>query len=184
MTNKAFFVFLFFCSQLLGAPSRSDIQYELQNLQSELQMVFARMETQENLIATLRQEIESTLNITKGQSSGLSGKFTDMDTASKALSKDIISLRDHFNQTIQQVDKLSKDVERHSKNIKQLEIAMKAIIEACAPEKEISIAGYKVKSGDSLEKIAKEHSTTPKKIKELNNLKNDNIFAGQNLVLP
>ncbi|PLT31041.1 C40 family peptidase [Peribacillus deserti] len=47
-----------------------------------------------------------------------------------------------------------------------------------------SASTYTVKSGDSLSKIAKSSSTTIAKLKELNKLKGDSIFAGQKLQLP
>ena len=42
---------------------------------------------------------------------------------------------------------------------------------------------YTVKSGDTLNKIAKEYNTTVNSIKEKNNLKNDNIKVGQVLII-
>lgn len=163
-------------ASLFGAPPKANVQFDVQNLQSELHMVFERMETQEKLIDVLRQEIELTLSSTKGNSSNLSTKFTELDLATKAVSKDILSLRDHFNT-------LSKDLEKQGKTIKQLEVAMKALVEAISPDKALA-GSYKVKSGDSLEKIAKEHGTTPKAIKDLNSLQKDTIYVGQHLVLP
>ena len=43
---------------------------------------------------------------------------------------------------------------------------------------------YRVKAGDSLEKIAKQNQTTIKKLKEANQLANDQIIVGQKLKLP
>lgn len=43
---------------------------------------------------------------------------------------------------------------------------------------------YKVKEGDSLEKIARAHQTSVKAIKELNNLANDKIIVGKTLKIP
>ena len=60
MKNRILFFGVIVASQLIGAPSKTDIHYELHNLQSELQIVFERMETQENVISVLRQEIENT----------------------------------------------------------------------------------------------------------------------------
>lgn len=43
---------------------------------------------------------------------------------------------------------------------------------------------YIVKSGDSLWKISHKFNTSVKKIKDINNLKSDNIFPGQRLIVP
>jgi murein DD-endopeptidase MepM/ murein hydrolase activator NlpD len=43
---------------------------------------------------------------------------------------------------------------------------------------------YKVKKGESLEKIAKKFGINISKIKEINNIRNDKILAGQYLFLP
>lgn len=180
----SFAVFIIVCPTLIAAPPKQNFQFDLQNVQAELQMVFERMETQENIISVLRQEVENTLSSAKGNSSNLSNRFSDLDLATKALSKDITTLRDHINSTLKEVDRLGKEMDKQSKTIKQLEIAMKALVEAVSPEKAIATGGYKVKSGDSLEKIAKEHGTSPKAIKELNNLQKDTIYVGQNLHLP
>ncbi len=43
---------------------------------------------------------------------------------------------------------------------------------------------YTVKSGDNLTKVAKANKTTVSEIKNLNNLKNNNIYVGQKLMIP
>jgi len=43
---------------------------------------------------------------------------------------------------------------------------------------------YKIKKGESLEKIAKKFGISVSKIKEINNINNDKILAGQYLLLP
>ena len=43
---------------------------------------------------------------------------------------------------------------------------------------------YVVKSGDSLSRIAKRHSTTVRQLMSINNLKNHNIKIGQKLIVP
>lgn len=176
MISNIFLAFILVAASHFGTAPKGSLHNEVDNLQTELQMVFERMETQERLIDVLRQEVELTLSSAKGSNSSLSTKFTDLDVSSKALSKDILSLRDHFNN-------LSKEVDKQGKSIKQLEVAMKALLDAVSPDKGLA-GSYKVKSGDSLEKIAKDHGTTPKAIKDLNNLQKDTIYVGQNLVLP
>ena len=56
------------------------------------------------------------------------------------------------------------------------------------PTKRIVVAGptstYEVANGDSLYLIAKAFNTSVAKIRELNNLKNDNLRIGQKLIVP
>ena len=46
------------------------------------------------------------------------------------------------------------------------------------------LQSYRVKSGDSLDKIAKEHKTSADVLRKINHLNNDLILAGQDLFVP
>ncbi len=46
------------------------------------------------------------------------------------------------------------------------------------------LQSYRVKAGDSLEKIAKEHRTSVESLRKMNHLSNDLILAGQDLLVP
>lgn len=66
-----------------------------------------------------------------------------------------------------------------------------AIPQSGGGEQETSSSGsvtagetYKVSRGDTLSKIAKKHGVTVSMIKSLNEIKNDTIYVGQELVLP
>jgi len=52
------------------------------------------------------------------------------------------------------------------------------------PSNGLSYTLYKVQGGETLGKIAKEHRTTVRAIKELNHLSGNQIYAGQELKLP
>jgi len=43
---------------------------------------------------------------------------------------------------------------------------------------------YRVKSGDTLDKIAKEHRTSAEMLRKINHMNNDLILAGQDLLVP
>jgi LysM repeat protein len=53
-----------------------------------------------------------------------------------------------------------------------------------APETPVATVDYVIKEGDSLWKIAHEHNTSVKKIRELNNLTSDTIRPGKKLKVP
>ncbi|MDB2613928.1 LysM peptidoglycan-binding domain-containing protein [Chlamydiales bacterium] len=83
-----------------------------------------------------------------------------------------------------------KELIKLSKNVKHLEKALTTLLGALDNDQGESIAliasqdSYKVQNGDSLGKIAQKFGTTTKSLKEVNNLKKDTIYVGQNLILP
>jgi murein DD-endopeptidase MepM/ murein hydrolase activator NlpD len=48
----------------------------------------------------------------------------------------------------------------------------------------MSMISYNIRKGDSLSSLARQYNTTVRKIKEVNNLYNDNIYAGEELKIP
>ena len=53
-----------------------------------------------------------------------------------------------------------------------------------APEAANGSAGYSVKAGDTLSKIARKHGTTVQALRSANKLKTDRIYVGQKLAVP
>ena len=64
------------------------------------------------------------------------------------------------------------------------DVSVKAKPRAPKPAPSASATVYTVQSGDVLGTIARKHGLSVAKIKEANNLKSDNIWVGQKLVLP
>jgi LysM repeat protein len=52
------------------------------------------------------------------------------------------------------------------------------------PVKSVESTAYKVKAGDSLEKIARHHRVSLSALKECNHLEGDKITVGQSLHIP
>ncbi len=111
----------------------------------------------------------------------------------------------------QKIAELEKIVDLQNQNIEHLQAAMRSIMDALqpnepAPSKNIvttptasssnnitspsantsinSDRAYRIKPGDSLEKIARNNNTTVQALKELNGLTNDRIVVGKILQLP
>jgi LysM repeat protein len=51
-------------------------------------------------------------------------------------------------------------------------------------EESNEVTFYRVKAGDSIEKIARQFGTTPEQIKKINQLHNDLILVGQEIRVP
>lgn len=131
-------------------------------------------------------------------------KIVNLDNLIKGLVADMKQLRTHANDVStsferyeQRISNLERIIEVQNRNIANMEKALTSIASAfevkTAPvtserSKDNLVVSsdkiYRVKPGDSLEKIAKANGTTIKAIKELNQISNDRIFVGQKLQLP
>ena len=65
-----------------------------------------------------------------------------------------------------------------------LSIGQELLIPINNTEQETPVINYIVKKGDSLWSIAQKYNTTVTEIKSLNNLANNNLSIGQNLLIP
>jgi LysM repeat protein len=125
-------------------------------------------------------------------SSDLESKIADLELLTKSASGDLRQLKEHANESStvlsqyqQRLRDLEKVSEQQAQQINSLQSAMRALTEILGKESdETGTKIYRVKSGDSLEKIANANQTSIKAIKELNNLSNDKIIINQKLKLP
>lgn len=126
-------------------------------------------------------------------------KLISLESQTKGQSNDLRQLKNHSNESVsvvaqckQRIAELEKMVEAQNQNIEQIQSAIQMLLEALqvkAPltsrvESESNPKSYRVKSGDSLEKIAKVHNVKIQDLKELNGLNRDRIIVGQLLKLP
>lgn len=176
---------------------------DLQIHEAQIGTFEERFKNLEEILDSLRQEtltgMQALKENLKHQSSTLDAKLSDQHNASKGLSLDVKSLATDNQQLIQDFKKriaeLEKSLDMQNRNIENLQAALSSVIEVIkgkegSSEKNDAIASdstpktYRVKAGDSLEKIAKAHQTTIKKLKELNQLSGDQIIIGQKLKIP
>lgn len=147
----------------------------------------------------------------RGNSASLDSKITALEATSNGLVNDLRQFKIHSNETIasltqykQKIGELEKIIDQQNQNIEHLQAAMRSLMEALQGKPQISSkttaesgAGvnisrlssnsdrsYKVKSGDSLEKIARAHQTSIQAIKEINGLTTDRIVVGKTLIIP
>ncbi len=165
------------------------LRHEMGNLSTELVQTKARIESQETVIEALRREMESHLSLNKelikGTLSESSGKITEVDKRSQDLAGDLIELKKSVETAL---SRLQKEIDAQGKNIRYLETALKAVLDAVGVDHHAPALtadrGYIVKDGDSLGKIAMAYGTTIKALKEHNNLTKDTIRVGQKLQIP
>lgn len=187
--------------------SIESLRHEVNNHETEIRQIEQRAENQESTISSLRQQVmdanQANKELVKGSSSSQESKVASLEATNKGLIADITQLRTHANesatvmaQSKQKIVELERLIEQQNQNIDNLQAALRSLMEAMnttsktvgsiSTEASSSSSDkiYKVKNGDSLEKIARAHNTTVRAIKDLNQLSNDRINVGQTLQMP
>lgn len=175
------------------------IRHELTNHETELRMFEERVSNQEDAFSTIRQQLLDAQSSQRGSVYGVEGKLLQIETAHQTLVSDLKKLKDHANessaaisQTKSKLVSIEKQLETQMSSLNSLQDAVKSIMEALQIKDPSSKSAqhngatkkYKIKTGDTLEKIAKAHQTTTQVLKELNHLSSDRIVVNQTLEVP
>lgn len=122
-----------------------------------------------------------------------------LSSTTSHLAEDIKQTADKTNENIaalsdlqKQFQRLQSQLEAQNQSINSLESAVQILMELIQSNVDTSSEqnlkksskSYRVESGDTLEKIARSHRLTIKRLKEYNGLKNDRINIGQILKIP
>lgn len=178
----------------------NDLKHEVHNHEAEIRTYEEKFRNLEEILDSLRKQMSEGLQAMrdslKNHSSSIDAKLSNHETASKGLTANLQShasdsaaaLTDYKKRIIE----LEKTLDIQSRNIDNLQTALRSLTEVLQKDvpssQTVSVKDegniYRVKPGDSLEKIARQNQTTIKKLKELNNLTKDQIIVGQKLRLP
>lgn len=181
------------------------IKHEQDNIDVELRIFEGRLDTLEETLSLLKQDIanqqEALLRQVSGQVARGDERMLQLQSFTDEFSRDIRELKTQsndlsasFSQYKRRFGEFEKVVDRHERNIENLEAAIRsltAMLKAVPEEKGSSViaatvarSNYRVRSGDTLEKIARAHNITVRQLKEFNQLKNDLIVVDQELTIP
>lgn len=173
-----------------------DLRHEMTNHTSEIQVFEETLNTYEVTIDGLRQQIvdgaRTNQQVVKERTDQLDMRLSSLESNLRGLIADMQQFKTHSQEnaallarTKQKIDELEKLIEAQNQNVENLQSAMGSLSDVLQINKgDTSAKTYKVKPGDSLEKIARHHQTSIYILKELNNLTNDKIIVGQTLKLP
>jgi len=178
--------------------SSDSLRHDVENLDTELHMLQEKVNNQETILNSIHTQIsditQGLKSLFKSNISPVESSVKSLESANKVFQADIQQLRTNANETVavlsqykQRFIDLEKLVEQQNQNLERMQVAINALMEAVqGRDSPISSSGksYKVKSGDSLEKIARAHQTTIKALKALNGLSSDKIVVGQILQIP
>ena len=191
--------------------SIEDLRHEVSNHEAEIREYDEKLKNFDVIIESVCDQLGDS-NKTyreqlKGSTASLEGRISALEKTSTGLISDLRQFKTHSNETSailaqykQKLVELEKMIDQQNQNIDHLQAAMNSLMEALqgkpqTPAKsssdeihsKVSINTdrcYKIKSGDSLEKIARNHQVSIQALKEANGLTTDRIVVGRTLVIP
>jgi LysM repeat protein len=171
-----------------------DIKHDINCFQTEMQILEGRIKHYENALTTLKQqEVEKQQE--KLEQLGrdlhlLEAKWAGFEKSQSSTKGDLQQLANHANETTaalsqfkNRVAELEQDILSQNKRFEDL-AKLKGNIESIAKSIKPTFKIYRVRAGDSLEKIASAHHTKVDRIKKLNELEKDLIVVDQELRIP
>ena len=169
---------------ILIAASLNGAQY--QNHEAEIRMFEERLNTQEVIVDSLRQQVmdanHENRELVKGSAIQLENNVSKLENSVKGMTEDLRQLHTHGNDTASVLNQHKQKIEEIEKKVDQLQATLQLVLDA------LQVPGteqvYEVVSGDTLEKIARKNNTTIQRIKKLNQLSSDRIYTGQKLKMP
>jgi LysM repeat protein len=172
------------------------LQNQVQNHEAELRTFEDRFQNQEEIVDSLRKQTQEAIrNIHEAQNNQRKlweAKWANQENATKEMAlglksyaSDSAAILEEYRKRILELEKI---IEIQNRNIENLQVSLRSFLAAfhskeAEPVSASSPQLYSVKAGDSLEKIARAHKTSIKKLKELNQLTGDHIIIGQKLRL-
>jgi LysM repeat protein len=176
-----------------------DLRHDVHCFQTEMQILDGKIKHHENALSGLKQgyleKQEGRLDEINKVVSELEKRIANLQSSHQSESKDIKQLTSHANETSSaltqykdRINELERQLLTQNRKFDEI-VKLKGTLESLA--KAIESDGsrqqmkiYKVKAGDSLEKIAKAHQTNVDYLKKLNNLEQDLIVVGQEMKVP
>jgi len=171
-----------------------DLKHDINCFQTEIQILDGRIKYYENALATLKQQDiekqQAKIEQMAREVSVLEKKWSTFEKLQDGAKVDMQQLASHANETtsaLSQFKSRLQELEQDilSQNRRFDEVAkLKGSLEAIAKSFKPAFKTYKVRPGDSLEKIASAHHTKVERIKKLNDLEKDLIVVDQELKIP
>ncbi len=171
-----------------------DLRHDINCFQTELQILDGRIKYYENTLASLKQndleKQQTKIDLLSQQVQNLERKWSAFDKVQQGDTQELHSLSSHANETTaaltqfkDRIAELEQELLTQNRRFEELG-KLKGHIETLAKTYSGEFKLYKVKPGDSLEKIARANKTAVEKIKKLNDLDQDLIVVGQELKIP
>lgn len=175
------------------------LRHQVTNQDEEIRKLKERLENEARVVDDIRENSDKLQDLTRtalrGHGETLDVSMSDVRIHQDQLHQDLQQLQHYANsvkelmeQYHRRIQTLETSVEAHTSSLKALESAIQALVEAF-PSTDKAVghaeeATYRVVDGDTLEKIARRHHITIRRLKEVNSLTTDRIIVGQKLKIP
>jgi LysM repeat protein len=162
----------------------SDVKHELKSAQVELNLLDEKLRKQDSIKTGKSVPAES--NQLASQITALDKKISHLEKLLDKVTADLRTLNTYTTQASAKIETIEQEIIAHEQRlseVSQLKGTLTSIFKVMNAKSvtESSHKTYRVKSGDSLEKIARMHSTSIDLLKKLNQLQSDKIIVGQEL---
>ena len=174
-----------------------DVHHDLNCFQTELQILDGRIKYYENAITGLKQQDiekqQSKIEQIAQQIAALEKRYSSFERTHENGVQDLQQLTAHANETTaaltqfkSRIAELEQEIQLQNRRFEEIS-KLKGHFEGLTKQlSQAAIDGktYKVRPGDTLEKIARFHKISVERIKKANDLNHDLIVVGQELTIP
>jgi len=161
-----------------------EIKHDLNTYEIEHHILEGKLIDQEQTITNLREQVselkQGKLETFESELQNIDKKITQLGKKQEKILTDIRQLSSHANDTTTALSQYKEKISQFEKAIS----LQKDQIQDLVKLKEGITKTYIVRSGDSLEKIAREQGTSVEDLKQLNKLSTDLIVVDQEIQLP
>lgn len=168
-----------------------EIKHDMTSYQMQMQILEGKITAGDDLVATIKERLQETQksawNQLEYQISLLEKKAKTLEIQNETLSNQLSHLHHYASDTTKalgQYKEKLKDLEKilavNQETIEQIKLKKGSSLNR--PDKLLKT--YIVRPGDSLEKIARIYETSSDELRKINQLSNDLIIVGQELMVP
>ena len=172
-----------------------DLRYQFNSSTVELEILEGKIGGQETSIGGLDRRI---LEVTQQEQKPLREQIARLESAVGVAQRgleniweDLKSFQTHANSTAAtlgqykaKLTKLEQMVAEQSSKAKHMVESLDIVQTLVSKASSMNAVSYTVRSGDSLDKIARQYSTTVEDLRKINSLRSDLIIVGQELQIP
>ncbi len=165
----------------------SDLKHQVSNTQVELQILDEKVKVQDKTVSKAKGSSLPDLSSLERRLSQIERQQEKVHAEIKQLSQFATQTSSALSQYRSQIVKLEEAISAHRQNIddlSQVKSTLSSISASLKGEQSTSTTTYKVRAGDSLEKIARINKVSVESIKKANTISQNKILIGQELIIP